>query len=427
MFKQDQTLAEHLHQQLEHKPWIYTQGRFESDRGVFRVRIEPLSCRNLQPLFVNQCTVGSNSEILYELSDDFSIIEKPVFAMHRYASGNVGHVFLENLNMVVTLMMQYNLVGFGKTEKDALNNHILFLDDVFSLEGEDWMASYKYPPQHALKYSTQVAGLFSSNPILQLCRRRHVFSIEKSPCRNDLSRSWTRPRKVLQTCFSQFYAGLTVDLFFFPYGREMIMTQMRNLAYTNLNIVPHPTAGEEDVKKYLQHKDLVVSIHKKPLSGKHGAAIANADELLDFLSLRLPKIPFVKDLKKKVRVELVNLGNMTIPEQVQYFSEVDVYITDQGSAVYYSMFMRDDTSVLMAPACVEGQRCTHGVGNRMQSCANVNFFNLLELNGEILPKCVERPVPEKSNNCDPILPFDVVFDGVKSMLKARFRKLERFW
>ena len=317
-------------------------------------------------------------------------------------------------------MMQYNELGLFE-DPNVLDNIILFLDDVFDKSGENWKATYLYPAEDAFRFSTQAASLFTSNPVHQLCKSEEGVTISSAAfCKKQTVPS---PSSQLQTCFSQFHAGLSYDFFYFPYGREMMSYRMRNLAYTRLNIAPSPS--EEISTGYLRDKEIVIAFHKKPLSGKHGAGIANVEEMMAFVSDLLPQEDFMAELliNRKLRIEIVNLLGMSIPEQVKYFSNVDLYITDQGSAAYYALFMRDETSVIVAPACISGGKCSVGLAYRMQSYTNVHIYSVLDFTHLNPVKCNPRPVPAKPNNCDPILPLDVTYESIKVMLKNRYRAM----
>ena len=154
---------------LNTRPWVYTQGRVESGRGYFYPLIvnsdiavkydeegkvrkalhfhdEMNSGCTAVEAFENSCANYSGVQIMdLPLSDSFEIIKEPVYAYKRYASGNVGHNMLENVNMVLNLMLNYNPSG-SIDISTILDNHVMFLDDVYDeTEPDNWISTYDYP------------------------------------------------------------------------------------------------------------------------------------------------------------------------------------------------------------------------------------------------------------------------------------------
>jgi len=423
--KKDTLPAPHLMlSELNSKPWVYAQGTVLTDRGNFYVKVLD---RNLRVEYGSDSSIahawGQNDENgikePIELHSAFSFVDGPVYAMKRYASGNVGHNFLQNINMVVSLMMNYKV---GLSHEDMLDNRVLFLDDVLENFKHEHIGAWleEYSGEQANKFSMQVAGLVSKHPVLQLCRKDvDGYSIQTAPCRNDKWKNMTETPMVLQTCFSEMYVGMSVDLLVhWLVARESIFINLRQLAYTRLGLYPLPN-GDNGNDDYLRSKDIVIAIHKKSLSEVHGNAISNPYELLLHITKNLATEPFMKHLNRRVIVEFTDLKGLSIADQVKYFSKVDVYITDQGSAMYFGIFMRDDTSMLVAPIC--DQACRRGFNTLVDALANVHVKNVMDLASEQL-ECKERPTSSAPKNCDPILPPHLVYGAVTGYLKTRYRK-----
>ena len=406
---------------LKRNPWFYTQGRYETDRGDFAIDL--VSDGDLEVEWDKGKFVGalrvSNLRDRVELSPSFRLIEEPVFALHRYASGNAGHMLTESLQMIVSLMM-----GFDEV---SLNNHILFLEDVKDETNtlhnkNNWISNYNYPKEETDRISIESAQLLSRNDILQLCRNDDGnFNVVNAPCRNSATSVKSKNDK-LEVCFSNFYGGFSVSNLENPKGREIVYTYMRKLAFDKLKL---PLVENLFLKKQVH-----VAIHKKPLTARHGAIIWNAGEVLEHLSSRLPST-IEKGLSKTVQIEFVNLESMSMTEQVEYFSKVDVYISDQGSASYIAIFMRDDSTLIQAPSCFSNtdhkKRCERFFTRNLSHLTNVHVLNVLDLLGEedsaqkTPMQCNPRPLPDNTENCDPILPLDSILDATLAAIHNKYR------
>ncbi|KAG2377723.1 hypothetical protein C9374_008808 [Naegleria lovaniensis] len=439
---QDRVLHGNL-TQLNVKPWVYVQGStVESDRGNFYIK-------NLNGDLVFEPEYGK------EYGKAFVRITKKkqnqLYALQRFAAGNVGHIFSESLAMIVGLMLNF------QTHSDALpfENHILFLDDVFDLRGDNWRGAYKYDPAKAEYYSLSTAKLLTNHSVLQLCKREGVWGIEKAPCRSDLSSpdvsnsltnssiNRTIPLLILQSCFSNIYMGHTLsNLVLNPYGKEGLFMKLRELVYRNLKIFPFDREYTKLLKKqkfanYLLEKDIVIAINRKDTKGRHGQALSNADELKDYFQQELPKHPLVQKLisqsnsnhRKQLRIEALDLGSFaSISEQIKYFADVDVYISDPGSAAYYALFFREDTTVMIAPTCKRFRRdvlCQPSHGKLVLSAlTHVQVLDILDLNGGE-GQCKFRPALQSLRNCDFILPKEVLLTATLKALRKRYRQLIR--
>nr|CAG4719382.1 unnamed protein product [Naegleria fowleri] len=464
------------------KPWVFVQGStIDSNRGNFHIRnvngdlvLIDRSQKRHTKAFVRTIHKKENScnsdddwndpvclsqveeEIKYvpiELSPNFTYYEKPVYALQRYAAGNVGHLFSESFAMIMGLMM-----NFKPSEIETLNDHyILFLDDLYDLKGENWRGAYQYDSRQAERVSLLTMSLLSNQSVLQLCRRDGIWRIENAPCRilkesekDPISHQEEISSMTLDSCFSNIYMGYTVsNLILFPYGKEALFMKIRELVYRNLRIFPYDqefnTMNSHQKKKrqfrnYLLEKDITVVIHKKDVKARHGQALVNADQLKDYLQKELPKHPSVQQLihssriysknnkqQRKLRIETIDLSSFpNIVDQIHYFSNVDVYITDQGSAAYYSIFFREDTTVFVSPQCKRLKReiqcyTSHG-WMVLSSLPNVQMLDIMELNNG-QAQCKFQPAPHLYENCNFKLPLKLMFHQVVKALLKRYRNL----
>jgi len=319
------------------RPWIYTQYRFTTERGDFKVKVFGDG-----PMRVNGKTLKSiKTEKEFVLSKSFTYVQRPTFMVMRFAAGNVGHLLMDGMLGTSIQMTMFNL------EKQTDNN-ILFLDDMFDNGVHDWIASFNYNKYSSDKYSVDFYSLMTTQPILQKCSARNGrFSIETAPCRNSKPHT---PNELdgeegdeIQTCFKQIVGGIARPYLMSPIGAEVINEPFRSLVSNVKNIDLNPDLSEKE--------EIIVTLHNKPKHGRHGESIWNIEELFKHISERLPKEDFVKKLNKKVKVINLKLEDYSAKQQVELFSKTDVYLVDQGSASYMGLFMPRNSFIIQAPDC----------------------------------------------------------------------------
>ncbi|KAG2394212.1 hypothetical protein C9374_003976 [Naegleria lovaniensis] len=447
----DRLAGEVMFEKLNSKPWVWVQGStIMTDRGnffiklvdgdlVFKYSTKKDKTKVYERAFVRKSIRNTTTNAVKEeyepiaFAENFTIYDKPLYALKRFASGNVGHVMSEALGMITGLMMNFNPDGPWE------DNHILYLDDVFDMSGNNWMGAYEYDPRHATRYSIQGGHLISKNPILQRCHQNGAWKILPAPCTNNFEKGMpTEGPVTLQACFTNFYAGHTIsNVVSHPYGKESLYMNLKGLVYKNLGILPFDKQysteqeKEERMKKFLLEKDVIIAMNRKLPSGRHGQAIHNVDEVIEYLKQNVEKDPFIQKLtntfKKKLIIDPLILSDFqTIKDQIHYFSNVDVYISDPGSAAYYAMFFRDDTSLFLPPTChikENGLKCQHSHGIKvLQAFPNVEIVDIMEINGGPIP-CNLRPTVLFPDNCDVILPKELVLNSVLRAVKRRYREL----
>ncbi|KAG2389530.1 hypothetical protein C9374_014090 [Naegleria lovaniensis] len=280
----------------------------------------------------------------------------------------------------------------------------------------------------------------------------------KAPCPNKEGHSLPSIRKVirysvekplmLQSCFSQFYAGHTITNFvLYPYGKESHFLKIRELAFRNLKILPYDTKHQtkkekrQRMKHFMSTKDIVIAIHRKGASSRHGQALANVDELARYFQTHLSNHSFIQQLlnssnsnnhhsqqqmHRKLKIQVIELHQFnTIASQIEYFSQVDIYISDPGSAAYYAIFMRDETMMILPPTChSETKQCRISHGTFVLSALpNVQVVEMMEmlLKG-VSPECVPKALPMNPYNCEVIMPPPLLANAIVRALRRRFRK-----
>ncbi|KAG2370764.1 hypothetical protein C9374_014258 [Naegleria lovaniensis] len=391
-----------------------------------------------------------------ELDSNFTYFTTPTYALKRYAAGKFDRFLVDNLLMVVSLMMSYHPVSNSQEFESLLNHTILYLDDVFDkVTPNNEVATHFSDPSIADDHSLKMASLISKRPPLQLCETKlNHFSIEKLPCRNVGAKSSTVSNHhsknqgsekplVLQSCFSHLLVGLTAPFHKNLYRRESVASTLRQLAYSNLNIrpLPHEENDTHRMIEYLDFKMVRVAIHK-PSSHSHGPFIANAEEIAKTLKERFTSHNIQNDillqqlihLRSSILVEFFEFPKSFSHEHVNYFSTVDVFITDSGSAAYYSMFMRADTSMIVAPECTSvfndtaavnhSSRCESSVAfQTLKALPAVQVIDYLELDAKNV-KCQRRDASAKARSiCDPILDAQIMAESVVQLLKKRYLKI----
>ncbi|KAL9657482.1 hypothetical protein ABK040_016748 [Willaertia magna] len=404
--------------QLNNKPWVYTQGRVESSRGDFPIEIRD------GVLFHNKSTnevfvMNEKREIIEKLniSSTFNFIKTPTFSLLRYAAGNVGHIFTENMNQIISQMMNFNEI--------TTNNYILFLEDIFDQSKPDaWIANYRMDLALTDKYSNEWFQLISDHPIQQLCHDEHGYKISNSPCRNKPISNDKLIENELAVCFDRFFVGRSISNLLFPWGRELMNPSFRELIWHKFNF--------SKKEKLFEKENVVVAFHDKPLSYGLGMVIWNIKEIHKKLIENLPKEDFMQELftkyNKKLIIKNIELEKLSAHEQVIEFYNTDVYIVDHGSASYMSMVMCDESLVLVAPYCkfINNQKsCELNVGRVTSTFGNVQvtpYFHLVE-NPITSIDCNPRPLHSKWYNCDPILNVDVVYKAVTAHLRSKYRDL----
>ncbi|KAL9647394.1 hypothetical protein ABK040_004285 [Willaertia magna] len=466
---------------LNSKPWIYTQGRVQTDRGNQFVTLvdsdlileynnenkikSVTSIKIDENLLENNFDKKSILEILskngkpLKIASNFNFIKKPVYGLKRYASGNMGHFIFENLMMVFTNMINHASTKTTTTttmiRKDnksdnnensiidkLMDNHILFLDDLFDNSPDNWISVYEYDKDMATKFSLEIPKLISKNSVLQLCKRRNGnFLIEELPCKESVVDSvidettgttTTNLQKenviddgsTLQTCFSKLIVGLTKDSFMDTEGKESLVIKYREFAYHSLSIFPKPSQeDDEDIMvNYLSEKPIIIAIHYKSPNSHYGKTIWNTQELSEHLQKSLQNDKYIKRFhsQNRIEVKVFDFKDMNLMEQVKFFSNVDVYITDQGSSAYYCVYMRKGTTVIIAPECSANNECVTTLGFRKLSSLVLNTQVIDYMDLSIGPiSCNPRPTPGFSANCDAILSPDIISKAVLASLKKR--------
>ncbi|KAG2389175.1 hypothetical protein C9374_014575 [Naegleria lovaniensis] len=412
--------------------WVYTQPRVHSSRGDMIIKVYgdgPVQLVSTSKTGSSKSSVDSNNiknnnyekptrpRAMINLSPDFKYISSPSFLTHRYVAGNVGHVLMDGMTEAMI-----NMVMFKLQEYTEMN--IVFLEDIHddSYHSENWVAAYNYDKNMSDKYSIDFFGLMSNKPVLQKCSTSTGWTVTKAPCRNQIPTTINEDNKdELTVCFKNAIAGMSRPYLLSAIGAEVINEPLRTLVskVTGINFEYKASTKQE----------IVVAIHNKPKQGRHGEIIWNFEEVYSMIAERLPKEEFIVNvLKKKVRVVDLHLEGMNARQQVQFFSQVDVYIVDQGSASYMTMFLPRNAIVIQAPDCRyredKSKFCYDRFSQYAYTFSHVKMYPFLSLLPSSMKTidCNPRPTAEETN-CDPILPPEVTYNAVVSTLTERFKEL----
>ncbi|KAL9649434.1 hypothetical protein ABK040_016216 [Willaertia magna] len=336
-------------------------------------------------------------EIPYETIDRW--IEQPVLLAMRYAAGNVGHLLADNLLPIYELMAKYEL--------DPREVFILFMDEIFhrncppdpnpadivvSETCPEFMSSFWYNKTNTVKWSLSWTHMLTKNPLLQKCsyklieneheRYQHqddneilsenklYHRIETAPCplddiedkqRNKDNVITKRQSNIyvydipigkrpedIQVCFKKLVLGMGDR----SYVKSKQFSTFRDLPMLGLRKVLFENMGLERFQNINLKKKIIVAIHDKPKTGRHGNAFSNIDEIVNHLRNVLPRESFIRDLDKEIVIVPVKLENMSPVEQFEFFANVDVYIATVGSGSFYSLLMPEDSYLLYAPECI---------------------------------------------------------------------------
>ncbi|KAL9651279.1 hypothetical protein ABK040_001232 [Willaertia magna] len=296
--------------------------------------------------------------------------------MKRYANGNVGHILTCNLAPVFELML-----SFGLNPKEIVP---IVLDEIFNRdcskifpvlnECEDAVSSFKYDKNSTAYYSMSWFQLTFPQPLLQRCSyevqitnnnkqstKSLFFNTEVGPCpRDDI---WNELRKKsgisstpqfdyngnldeeIDVCFKKVILGIgnramigNSDV----HGRSKSFFALRNQILENNGLI------HEDIHS---KKEILIGIHNKPSSGRHGNAIHNRESIIKYLTYNLPTSSIVNRISKPVTIVDIKLEELGYKEQLQLFSKLDVYISTIGSGSLMSLFMPDNSALLYTPEC----------------------------------------------------------------------------
>ncbi|KAG2387903.1 hypothetical protein C9374_000753 [Naegleria lovaniensis] len=330
------------------KVWVQTNSYHALTGDIHRVRIKVLDPPSAVLVRGVNGTVPNlgNSNVM-ELSKNFKWIEKPTFGTSRHATSNIGHAILDNFALVFNSMINFDYV--------SPDSHLLFMDDMYP----------KIPGDTRTPELVKLHGDLATNSSLEWARRmtnleplqqgsNHVEGsfIKNAPCEFHGMNPNDAHAHEMDTCFSSFIVGSTGSMYSFIEGRESVITLFRKYLLRQLNVKPQ--------KKF--SKVFRIAIQNKPLHSINRDAIINVDKIVNYLRQNVTESEMLelansvrgKHEPKYERVEIVNLKleRMSFEEQVQFFGDLDVYISTQGAASYMSLFMTKPNAVMFyVPMC----------------------------------------------------------------------------
>ncbi|KAF0973290.1 hypothetical protein FDP41_008497 [Naegleria fowleri] len=304
----------------------------------------------------NNYFTGTDENSIFKISKQFSWIQTPTFAFSRYATSNVGHLIMDNLFSVFNMMANFEYVNS--------NHFLLFLDDPFNKETGS-LPRAGHPPERAEAVSLEWAKFFSSHKPLQLCfdQFTNSYYIHYAPCRQDNVEQSIKDQlsreegNEVQTCFSSLFIGSVESHYFDFYGRETIFPLFRNYILNQVGYLESKKYGQENRQTHTSHqRTLKIAIQRKPISSKHKDSIINTFEIANYFNEKkteiLTRLNAIYKRFHSVEIIELKLEELKAMEQLQFFKDLDVYVSTQGSASYMSMFMLNPTSLLFfSPLC----------------------------------------------------------------------------
>ncbi|KAL9656971.1 hypothetical protein ABK040_007060 [Willaertia magna] len=394
-----------------------------------------------------------------KIPEKVKFIEKTVLATNRYANGNVGHVIIDNLVPWLDLILK-----FGES---PTKTHILFLDEInYPIENckvidesdnvgftknlcKEYQSSFLYSYNQTVINSLQWTFTMTTQPILQKCsykilqennlennnlentlqqnnnlQNKFIYSIEQAPCpRDDFFTKTSRKTHItlqstnqnqienqieneIDICFKTLLLG-NGDRSYVPFKenarfRELPILNFRKLIFKNLNIL----------QKEKTKNKLIIAIHNKPLqSTKHGNAIYNINEIITRLQIDLQKKLKKLNIKKEIIVIGVTLEKLNLLQQIEFFTEVDIYLSTVGSGSLYSIFMPNKSFLLYAPECKRFGilkhefHCFHEVIHVVTAMPHLNVIDVKYT----VKDCISVGLSENKNeNCNLVLDYELI-------------------
>ncbi|KAL9653331.1 hypothetical protein ABK040_001967 [Willaertia magna] len=430
-------------------PISFTQNWINGDRGAFKLKI------------VNDEIPTENSRVKF--------VEKTVLLMNRYASGNVGHFLVDNLAGSIELFKKYNIplndwmflyldeINYKdlSPNKDMSCSHnekeqsTLLAINPFTgkqLFCKEEMSSYLYDKKLSVTFSLLLSQIITKNtPILQKCNydildnlqnslqnnlQNNLFltNVERAPCPRDDFYNKNRNKNIfvkdyneflqkeneIQICFKKVIFG-TGDRHFVENKekskfREITLLNLRKTILKNLNLY-------KNIKNSKNRKTINIGIHVKSLNSKHGSTIYNLENLIKTLQETLQKN--VKLQKIEIKIIPIILEKLTILEQVNLFTKIDIFITTPGSASYYSLFMPENSHLIYTPVCITKKENDFYC---FQPTIHVHFTmsHLQVIDGLYLVESCKERKNQQLQWCDAVLNVERTSQLVLSILKMKF-------
>ncbi|KAL9654084.1 hypothetical protein ABK040_011628 [Willaertia magna] len=377
--------------------------------------------------------------------------DTPTLMMVRYAAGNVGHHIADSM-----VAMHETIQKFELNPNDV---SVLYLDEVRYRDDDradgscTWgschlyvenpktgnkywcveeLANYGYNKNNTIRFSLQLTQLFSKQPILQRCSYtsndgKLLFRIEKAPCPMDdipryqretlIKRNFNELADDINVCFKKIIFGVAdramITGLDFSKFRELGVMGLRKQILSNLDLY-------EKATNYDIREKVVIGIHVKPLTGRHGNVIFNAKEILSHLEKQNWKERF--PLVKEFEFVPIVLEDMNIIEQIELFSSLNIYISTIGSGSIYSLFMPDDSYLIYSPDC----KSNNGDSKSFKCHQPIAYFhnNLVHISiFDATPLVTECHSTKDADHCNPVLDIVKIEQKVTQALTMRLLNL----
>nr|CAG4714681.1 unnamed protein product [Naegleria fowleri] len=331
--------------------WVQTYPYTFLTGDIHRVRVKVLDPpRDLLFRGVNGIfDTNHATDSIMILSKNFKWIEKPTFGTSRHATANVGHAILDNFALVFNSMLNFDYV--------SPDSHILFMDDMYPNFAGDTRTPELIQLHGDIATNTSIewAQRMTNLETLQQCLNAEEGAfIKKAPCQVAHIRNPENEKAdEVDTCFSSLVVGSTGTMYGFIEGRESVVALFRKFLLRQMK--------ELENSRHFS-KTFRIAIQNKPLNSINRDAIINVDKIVRYLTTNISESEMLELANqarsekepKYERVEIVNLKleKMTFEEQVEFFGDLDVYVSSQGAASYMSLFMTKPNAVMLyVPMC----------------------------------------------------------------------------
>ncbi|KAL9641839.1 hypothetical protein ABK040_011824 [Willaertia magna] len=318
----------------------------------------------------------------FKLSKNFQWVSIPTFGFIRHSIANFGHLLLDNYVQIFSNMILYEYLN--------RDNFVLFLDDL----GNDITGGHgraRMDEKIAERFSLEFGQVFSQYTPLQLgFNKFEGWWLGNAPTAKQFE---SEMREMLDNkakgisiipngndlvaCFSSLVIGQPGSYFMNTEGREVILPLIKNYVLNHY-------LSSKSVKKQ-DENEIWIGVHHKPKGTKNRDAIANSKEIVEYLQKQGESFA-----PRKIKVFEILLESLTFKEQFEMFSLLDVFVSTQGSASYYSLFMKENSYLLYTPMCYhDSQECNdynlriHATSPNVKIISLVNHIEIVKCEGQL--------------------------------------------
>ena len=316
-----------------------------------------------------------NDKTKEEFTEDFKWYKDPVLALTRtWIPANFGHALLEDLIPSFTMLKSLG----------AEADRPLFMDNFNDYSTLANPNQHTYISQVGRQKADRTAAEWISTVIkgepLYICDN----NLKDIPCSSKFKKEESDK---IQACFSSLSYGAHSKMLFDGLAdREgyLAMYKENIKEMWGLDNMQYKNIFKKDENTFL------IAIQKKPTNLPHSDLIKNVEEIQQHLQSNQDVINTYLN-GKKVQVMILELESLNLIDQFLFFmNEVDMYITTQGSASYYSFLMRKGTYLIYPPYCESGSNmCSDRNISFQRSMSHLVISSMLRYNAGMI-ECLNR-------------------------------------